>query len=207
MSLSQILRIPSGFLNDVNNPAIGEPTAPSPVSLNSFSGQLGKEIVLDASQIRYKSSVGTVFGGTFRYVRLKANSAVPVIGQMVFWDDTVAEDLYQVTVLESITTVVAASMAGIILTPSVTVGNCTLIQTSGLVKAKFVGTITGTKATGRPVSISVAGTSSIGLMDIVDDLTTTAGELLLSRYVGRAVELPTDGGLTTIDLQLQNPRG
>jgi hypothetical protein len=151
--------------------------------------------------------LGTVYGGTFRYVRLKANSAVPVVGQSVFWDDTVAESLYQVTALESITTLVSASIAGIILTPSLTAGNYTLIQTSGLVKAKFVGTITGTKATGRPVFISVAGTSSIGLADIVDDLTTTAGAPFFNRYMGTAVELPTDGGLTTIDLKIKNPRG
>jgi len=208
MSMSQIIQISSGFINNVHDPVCGMAATPGGTGASQFAGQLGKTINLDSSEVRYDSSIGTVFGGNFQYVQCSPTDwDTPVIGQMVFWDAAVAENLYQVVNEEDTTTLVATSMAGVILSAGLTAGQFTFIQTLGLVKAKFVASITGTKATGRPVFISVAGGASVGLMDIVDDITTTAGAYFFPRYVGYAVQLPTDGGLTTIDLNQLSPRG
>jgi hypothetical protein len=201
MSQSQILAIPTGYINNVNNSVPGVLSTPAwPPSLG-MPGMLGKRLNLDASQIKFDPAIGTVYGGWFRAVTLKANSAVPVIGQALFWDDTVAEGLYQVTALETITTYGAAAFAGVCLSAGVTPGYQTIIQDEGLVKVKYRAAISGTKATGRPVVLAAAGAGADnGFFDIDD---TPSPEYL----VGMAVALPVDGALGEIDLRMLNPRG
>ena len=196
---SPIIRVSTGLLNTVNDTVIGNSSGIS--GLSKFGGQLGKALWVDSSQIAlmFSSTIGTLYAGLYRYVRLKANSALPVRGQTVFWDDAAGIGLYQVTALETITTYVGASKAGIYI-GGMGVGNYGFIQVAGIATIKYVASIAGTKAIGRPVSLSQAGTVSIGLADVDD---TPTPEL----FLGYAIDLPADGALGRIDLQLINPRG
>src|SRR5436190_23890737 len=112
---SQIQWLTTGALNKVTDPVIGMAATPGGTGLSKFLGQLGKEFTLDSSMIVYDSTVGTVYGGTFRYVKFKAGAAAPVIGQAAFWDDAAAESAYQVTTAQDTTTYNATSFAGIFL--------------------------------------------------------------------------------------------
>ena len=64
-------------------------------------------------------------------MRLAAGAAVPVVGQILFWDISVADNLYQVTTAENASTDAAMFIAGICLTPLVTVGNSRSFRTRG----------------------------------------------------------------------------
>jgi len=199
---SQVLKIPSGYINVVNNPYVGlsgPATAWPPPS--DFIGQLGKRVNLPADVVKYKASVGTVYGGWFRSVRLKLNSAVPVIGQALFWDDTVAENLYQVTALETITTYGAAAFAGVCLSASVTPGNETIIQDEGLCAVHYRAVISGTTAVGRPVVLAAAGAGADNGFFDIDDTPTDPQYL-----VGYASALPVAGALAQIMLRPLNIR-
>src|ERR1022692_839541 len=98
---SQIMNIASGNVNVVNDGAIGMSVVPQGTGLSPYGGQLGKTITLDDSMLKFKSAVGTVYGGDFQYVRLAAAAAATVLGQIVFWDVGVADNLYQVTTSET----------------------------------------------------------------------------------------------------------
>src|SRR5262245_6699656 len=44
------------------------------------------------------TTVGTLYGGLYQYVRTKSTStATPTLSRLVFWDNTVNYNLYQVT--------------------------------------------------------------------------------------------------------------
>lgn len=203
--LSQILFVsPSGYINNVNMafPGGGVWGGPGGTGASqNLQGQLGKEIEFTSDMLKYDPAVGTVWGGKFRLVRLATGSGVPVIGQALFWDDSVAENLYQVTTSEAILTYTSTGFAGVCLSAAVTVGNYTIIQTQGKVNVKYRAAIGGTKATGRPVSLANQGAGAdLGLFDIVD--------VDLPQYrVGYAIGLPADGGLAAIDLSPLNFRG
>lgn len=201
---SPIVRIPSGYLNATDDLYPGGGTAQ-----NKFGGQLGKQITIDSAQAAQlsKSSIGTLYAGTYQYVKLKAGATAPVRGAAVFWDNAVAASTFQVVQIESSTTLTAASMAGVVLN-TVTAGNYFWIQTAGIATCKFVSSITGTAATGRPVFISIAGTTSIGLFDVLDDLVLSAGARFLERFVGWAVTVPVATELDQVQLTLpMSPRG
>lgn len=201
---SPICRVPTGYLNATDD------LYPGGGSSNSkFGGQLGKQMVLTGAQAAQlsKTSTGTLYAGVYQYVKLKAAATPAVRGAAYFWDNAVAPGLFQVVTIESSTTLTAASMAGIALN-TITAGQYGWIQVAGIASVKYVASITGTKATGRPVFISIAGTTSIGLADVVDDITTTAGARFFERYMGWAIDLPADGAIGKINLQMPlAPRG
>jgi hypothetical protein len=122
--LSQILRIASGYVDDVNDAVIGGGTA-SPTGLSKFAGQLGMEVELTQQMIKLKTPSTPVGPGKFMYVRLAPGASSPAAGATLNWDASVSRHLYQVTTG-------AGTAAGTNLTPSVTPGNYTLIQTSSL---------------------------------------------------------------------------
>lgn len=201
---SPIVRIPSGYLNGTDDLYPGGGTA-----LNKFGGQLGQQITISSAQAAQlsKASVGTLYAGTYQYVKLKAGATPAVRGAAYFWDNAAAAGSFQVVTIESSTTLTAASLAGVCLN-TITAGNYGWIQTAGIATCKFVASITGTAATGRPVFISVAGTTSIGLFDVVDDLTTTAGARFFDRFVGWAITVPVASELDQVQLTLpMSPRG
>ncbi len=200
MSMSQILQIPSGYINVVNNAVIGQQTAPL-FGGSEFAGQLGKTIDLDADNIRYNSAVGTVYQGRFQYVQLSAASAVPVIGQMLFWDTTVPRSAFRVTTDSDLSSDDAGIMdAGICLSAGLTPGNYTIIQipgNSGQVIVQLRGTLTSTGAVGSRIYVCQDTSTDEGLMDVV---LTDALSTVNARYIGKAVGLPVGGSTVLIDL-------
>lgn len=209
MSESIILQIPSGFLNVVNDAAIGMAATPQGTGVSPFGGQLGKYFDYDDSMLRFNSSVSTVYGGRFQYVRLSASAAAPVIGQILFWDTTVAANLYQVTTSETQTTDAAVQIAGIALSATVTPGNYTLIQVDGWVAIQFCGTLTTAGAIGSRCYAAALGGADLGFADVLGPATPTNFSdvsLMQARFLGVAKTAPTNGSLTVVSLQLQRMR-
>ena len=193
MWISPIVRVSTGLLNTVDDSVIGNQEGLSGVS--KFGGQLGKGLWVDADQIAqmYDSAIGTLYAGCYRYVKFKAAMGAGVRGQAVFWDNGVADNLYQVTTLETTTTLVASSVAGILLGVP-TAGNYGFIQVAGIATVKYRAAIGGTLATGRPVTVCVAGGADQGLFDIVD------GAGIEPIQAGWAIETPVNSALKKINM-------
>lgn len=69
MTQSQIVRIPPGNINEVNDDIIGGvPTGIG--TLSRTAGQLGKWADLDADMLKYDPTISTLFGGEYQYVQL-----------------------------------------------------------------------------------------------------------------------------------------
>src|SRR5262245_29322118 len=145
--LSQIVRIPSGFIDSVNDPVIGMAAAPGGTGVSKFAGQLGMEFELRTDMIRLKNPAVPVARGKFMYVRLAAAASSPAVGATVNWDATVARNLYQVTTA-------AGTAAGTVLSTGVTPGYYTVIQTSALPPT---GTITLTMLDGTEREVPEPG--------------------------------------------------
>lgn len=211
MSESDIIRISGGVINGVNDTVIaGSPQAPS-TTLSDTAGQLGKEIRLDDSQLIYNSSIGTVFGGLFRYVRLAAAATAVVVGQIVFWDISVADNLYQVTTSEAGSTTGAQFRAGIVLNNGWTAGNYSYIQTLGPTFTKFRSALTAAGAVGLAAYCAAAGAgANNGFADIISSANPTEFSdvaLMQNRYLGACIGLPANGSLTLVNLNYLNLRG
>ena len=131
---SPIIRFPTGAINRVNDAVVGMPVAPPGPGVSKFLGQLGAGIWLDDGNIVFDATLGTVYGGHFRYVRLAAGATAVVRGQTVYWDQTVASPLSQVTTVENWSADAAMMSAGIVLNPAWTPGNYSVIQDIGIVK-------------------------------------------------------------------------
>lgn len=212
MSASDIIRIPAGAINNVNDTVIGNDPVGNSTTTSQVAGQLGKTVDLDDSQVIYKSSIGTVYGGRFQYVRLAATATAVVVGQIVFWDQTVADNLFQVTTLESGSTPGAQLRAGIVLNNSWSAGNYSYIQILGPTYVKFRATLTETGAAGCACFAAAAGAGAdngfADVMGTADPATFGDVTLLEARFLGNAGNTaPTGGSLVLVNLQLSNPRG
>jgi hypothetical protein len=204
---SPIIRLTAGAINKINDARIGLQGTPQGPSTEKFGGQLGNGIWLDDANILFDSSMGTVYGGHFRYVRLAADAPVDTetnhvltVGQLVFWTPvaTAAPNLYQVTTGEA-----GLLPAGIVLNSGWTPGNYGVIQDVGLCYVHFRGTITGTPAIGRTVTAALDGAGTdLGFIDQIDTATVPA----LDYAIGRAVDLPVNGQAKRIFLNIANVR-
>lgn len=209
---SQIQRM-NGPINDVNDQVIGQqPAFGSSTTVSKVSGQLGKSITLDDSNVIYDSAIGTVYGGTFQYVRLSSLAAEPALGQLVFWNVSVAVNLYEVTTLETGTTPGAQFMAGVVLNPDWTPGYYSYIQVLGLVDVKFRAALSQAPAgVGAAVYAAAAGAGADnGLADVINSADPTDFSdvnLMANRYLGTAWELPVSGSTTLVFFNPRNYRG
>jgi hypothetical protein len=213
MTLSPIINIGTGFINQVNDPVIGSLVA-SPTGLSKFAGQLGKHIWMDDSQVRSNTAAGffQVFGGAFQYVRLSASAAVPVVGQLLFWDTlaNAVDNLYQVTTAESGSTDAAMLRAGICLTPNLTPGNFTFIQTWGPTFVKFRATLTTAGTAGSRAYAAGVGGADLGFADVNEGAgaaTVASVSQQIGRFIGVCQEAPSNGGRTRVYVELSRPRG
>lgn len=207
---SPIVRMTTGLINTVNDSVIGGVAGISGTS--KFAGQLGAPVWLDDAALFFDSSVGTVYGGRFRYVRLAAAASAVVRGQLVFWDISVADNLFQVTTVESGSVPGAQLRAGVVLNPSWSAGNYGFIQDVGPTYLKFRAALTQVPAgVGVAVYAAAAGAGADnGLADVLnsaDPTTFSDVGLLQNRYLGSAIELPTNGGVKLVNLNLMNVRG
>ena len=205
MAVVQNLVLPTGFVNYVNDPAIGlSAIPPFPGFGDQYQGQLGKRFEFDDENVRWYAANGAGYGGEFQYVLLAASDAAsPVVGQQLFWDSSVAPSYYQVTGDETKNSADDAVLkAGICLTPNVTPGNYTLIQTRGLIYLKFRAALTVAGAVGCGVWTAGAGAGADnGLFDVIQSASATdfaQVSLMQRRFVGTAYEAPTNGGLKRV---------
>ncbi|MGD9935146.1 MAG: hypothetical protein AB7T37_15735 [Dehalococcoidia bacterium] len=204
---SQILRISSGYINQVNDPVPGLSAVPGGTGVSPYFGQVGKWLDLDDSALKFNSSVGTVWGGRFQYVKLAATATSnPAVGQIVFWDDANAASEYEVTTLEDASsTPNAVQIAGIVLSNVWTAGYYSIIQTVGLVNVKFRAVLTSAGQLGSSVYAAGAGAGADnGLADVIASATPTQfGDVTLmqARFLGVAqYTAPTGGGTSRVSL-------
>ncbi len=207
---SPIIRVTTGRLNTVNDDVIGG--AQSIGGRSRFAGMLGKHLWLAPEQIdnMYDSSVGTLYGGRFRYVRLRAGDATSPslsVGQILFWDTTLTnwQTRYQVTRDADLSspTLNAIFIAGIYL-GTLAAGNYGFIQDLGMVPIQFRGTLTVAGVIG---SLCYAADSAGADEGDADVLAADAVAVANQRFLGAAVTAPSNGSLTPVLLNFQNALG
>jgi hypothetical protein len=196
---SPIVRVPAGYLNRVADPVVGMNAAPLGPGLSKFAAQLGQAVVLGSNEIVYDSAIGTLYSGMYQYVRIKSTDTAPVIGQQVFWDLSVAENLYQVTVAEA---TYGLLVAGVVINggsyPCIA-GNYSWICVSGKCNVQFRATLTAAGAIGSAVFQAAAGAGADqGFADVISTATLATTPALIERYLGVAEVAPTNGGLKTV---------
>jgi hypothetical protein len=201
MSASDTIRISGGSINTVNDAVIGLPSAPLGLGVSKFQGQLGKFFSLDDSNIVYNAAIGTVYGGTFQYVRLSPTAVKPVVGQILFYDPTASPLAFQVTSDQAVSTPASVLIAGINLYNNWTIGNYGIIQVAGLVFVKFRAALTAAGAVGCPVYAATSGGADVGFADV---LTADATAALNATFLGKAYDAPTSGGLKRVFLDINS---
>ncbi len=182
---SPIIRVSTGKLNTVNDTVIANQAGITGVS--KFGGQLGKVLGLSQDQIStmFDASVGTLYGGSYRYVQLVSDLGTPepAIGQMLFWDDSDAPGAYTVT--DSYDETDTPSPAGVYI-GGIEPGNYGFIQISGLCALLF-GTLSNAAATGQGITVG-----TLGLANNASPVNPI--------YVGWAYELPVAHALKLVQL-------
>lgn len=205
---SAITRISGGTIDTVNDEVIGGIAGISGAS--KFAQQLGQPTWFDDYTIRYTSAT-PVYGGRFRYVRLAAAATAVVRGQIVFWDISVADSLFQVTTSEAGSTDGAMFRAGIVLNGDWDAGNYSFIQDVGPTYTKFRAVLTQAGAIGDSVYCAAAGAGvDNGFADQIGSANPTLFsdvQLMQGRYLGAAIGLPAGASLTLVNLNFMNLRG
>lgn len=186
------------YLNRVNSVAVMSADA-----AQSYPGLLGAEqrltqeeaeALTDITVTDYSAST-KLCAGVYKVVRLKSSASVAAKrGCLVYWDTGVAPNLFQVT-----TDVVGAQgpVAGVLINV-ITAGYYGIIQTEGVAYCLAKSSITTTGATGQ---VLVAVTDTQGRVDNVADATAIT-EAILQTVVGRAYDVPANGTLGRVALNI-----
>lgn len=187
-------RLTTGFLNTQDDPSPGLSALGTTATSQQFLGQLGQKLQLNnaaALQLSY-TATGTLYSGTYQYVRFKAGSA-PAKGTAVYWDDL---DNFVVT---TVAPTGQPGFAGVCIMSN-TAGNYGWIQTDGKATALF-GTVT--KA-GAAIGDLVVLTSAANTFDVLADATTLTSPIA-SRIAGQAIEAPVTSQLKLVYLTGAKP--
>lgn len=192
----QIGRVTTGLLNTVNDASPGQPIA-SPTGANRYQGQLGMRVALGPDEVRFDPAIGNLFGGVYQYVRVAAASTALLRGRLLFWDTSVAENLYQVTAVEPTGVSLIAGVALNVITP----GNFGWIQIAGRATCLFRAALTKVAAIGDLVLAAAAGAGADNATcDVLADATALTS-VQMRHLVGVAEEAPTNGGLKIVRLK------
>ena len=211
---SPIMRISTGLLNTVNDETIGN--QPGLDGRSKVAGMLGQTLWVSPDQIglMHSTAIGVLYGGRYRYVRLRAADAVAVaVGQIAFWDTTVTDwtKAFQVTREEDLSSVDNAIFIAGIFISIPTPGRYCFIQDVGIVPVKFRGALTSAGAVGSRVFAAAAGDGADeGFADVLSSaVPTTFGDvsLMLPRYLGNAVTAPVATELDLVSLGFHNVLG
>jgi len=212
MYTTAILRLSAGPINQVNDSLPGGGGGNIGPQVGYAGGQLGAGFSLSDAELLYNSTIGTVYGGAFQYVRLSAAAGAVAVGQIVFWD-TVADaalGLYQVTTAENGTADAAVNAAGIVLNSGWTPGNYSVIQIVGPTYVKFRAALTDAGAIGSRVYCAAVGGADLGLADVLSGVGNTTQDdvsLMQARFLGVAIDAPTNGGTQRVYIDLHNQVG
>ncbi len=207
---SPIMRVTTGKLNTVNDTVIGGVEKIEGSGIPRYGGMLGKHLWVSPDNIdaMFDPTVGDLFGGRYRYVRLRAaDSAAPPVGQCVFWDISLTDwqKQYQVTGVNDLTPNTASSVltAGVYL-GGIGLGNFGFIQDLGMADVLAASAFTDTAAIGSRMYLD---TAEDGLMESIDQIVSAATDILtlsLKQYLGIAVELPVVDTVTQVLLGFDN---
>ena len=197
LSIFRGTRLESGYLNDAGSVYAGGANA------QQAPGILGQEIWLsdndafaltnpNGTTIKTTSRATALRNGFYRRVLSKAASTLaPAEGVAAYWDGSV-DDLGNYIVTPD-------NNNGILLgyyLAAVTKGYYCWIQTSGVVWRKFKTPLTKVAAAGDMVSAVFA----TGLADVLADATAVT-QATMQNFEGKALDVPTDGGLKRILVQ------
>jgi hypothetical protein len=208
-SASGVIRVSTGYLNTVNDETIANAPAgyPGNTTESLYAGQLGKYEWYSPDQIAqmFKASVGTVYAGRFRYVRMRStdiDSPALAIGSILFWDTTVTDwqNAYQVTRDENLSSEDNAVMIAGIYLGGFEAGNYGFIQDRGNARVRMRAVLTVAGAIGSRVYAAATGDTGSD-QGAADTLTTDSTSLANSRYLGPAITAPAGGALATVNLQ------
>ncbi len=207
-------KLVTGFLNRENNAAPGVPLSSSQFSggiVEAYPGIVGLPFDLsedDALKMGDVLNVGTLYGGTYQCVKFRSADAAPKRGQIVYWDQTVAPDVYQVTTNEGIGTG-ANAWAGIVINPTttptsavITPGNYCFIQTRGRASILFANPLTnpGGAAIGAPAFVAANGSAVADIINTAANPTFASVGLMLARYLGDCETLPVGNAISIVKL-------
>lgn len=189
MTTTGIVRFTQRYLNNVNDPLIGQ----SVTGGQEYVGQLGATLTLNASEALKLSSVlpvaltnvGTLYGGKYQYVQFKlTQSGTTIAGGPVYWDDV---DNFIVT---ADVPTGAPGFAGVALNV-VTKGNYGWILVEGKCKCQPLDNTTKTSpAIGDNLMLS-----TIGRFDDILDATAIDGTNF-KNVAGQWIEAPADATST-----------
>jgi len=195
-----IARVTVGLLNRVMDPIIGMTSAPQGPGSNKYALQLGVEIELGTAEALMMSDpvIGTLFGGTYRYVRFRsADLAATFKRGMLVFQDSAAE--HQVTSTEALAT--AYGVAGVVVNP--TAGQYAVLPGSygwifvggGKCAMQYKAALTAVAAVGNQIVWSAAGAGADnGTVDTALIATATA----TGKYIGQAEALPVAGAIGNV---------
>lgn len=183
---------PSGYLNSASFASIGGTETVG----NRFQGMLGQVIVCsnaDALKLS-NTSTGTLYAGAYQLVKLASNITR---GQLVVWDTLANNGLndYEVTSTIAATGVFKAGFA----LSTGTSGQYAWIQVAGLASGLFRASVTSAVLGNLVVMTALNDGLLDGIADATDYLTTAGA---FKRIVGTAYELPTNGGITRVQMSL-----
>ena len=206
---SPIIRVTTGRLNTVNDNVIGG--VESIGGRARFAGQLGKHLWVDPDSIdnMHDSSIGTLYGGRYRYVRMRgldADSPVTAVGQVLFWDTTLTnwQTRYQVTREADLSSVDNAIMIAGVYIGGFDTDNYGFIQDLGMVPVLLRAVLTVAGAIGSRVYVADSVGADEGLGDV---LTTDSLSVTNARYLGPAVTAPVATELDDVLLNFNNALG
>jgi hypothetical protein len=196
-------------LNNTNDTVIGG--GGTGASGNSkYKGQLGAILWMGPNLIGQMTdtTVGTLYPGRFRYVRLRAtddDSPAITPGKLVFWDTTITDwqAKYQVTRDENLSSADNAIMIAGVYIGGFTPGNYGWIQDLGMVDVRFRSVLTAAGAIGSRVYAAAAGDTGDD-QGTADVLTTDSTSIASARYLGNAITAPAASALDTIFLGFHN---
>lgn len=193
---SQIGRITTGLLNTVNDVLPAQSVSSGTGALR-YTGQLGQRIALGPDEVKFSAAIGSLYGGVYQYVRVAAASTALLRGRLLFWDTSVAENLYQVTAVEPTGVSLIAGVALNVITP----GNYGFIQIAGRATCLFRAALTKVAAVGDLVLAAAAGAGADNATcDVLADATNLTS-VQMRHLVGVAEEAPTNGGLKIVRLK------
>lgn len=179
---SQIINISTGYLNTVADTVAGGVTSGMAGATNGkFQGQLGKLLAVAQDQIAplYDSSVGTLYGGVYQYVKFSDDLGTPApeIGQALFWDPTA--DAADFVVLDDDGLTGVPQPAGVYI-GGPGAGEYGFIQIAGLCEVLTAQ------------SLAIAPTTGQGLVVAATGLFNNASSVTNPNYAAYAIEIPAN---------------
>ena len=202
------IKLISGTVNGENNPALGNQLSNATFAgglISSYGGFLGVKMSFSADDALKMSNttIGTLYGGTYMMVRISATATQSNLarGRLVFWDTTVAEDLYQVSNDETQNGGLP-EIAGVLVNAP-TAGNYCFVQVAGRATVQCRATVT---AATRYITWAAAGAgvdnATVDGANTATAVTTAAPVLtLLNSFLGISESVAANGALIVVNLR------